>query len=151
MAPGQNESMTAQLSISHINLPVNDIEKSIDFYVNKLGFSYIRHLRPGKVILEVSGFDFFLEESEQNVSHPRFHIGIKTTTEGVHALAKLIEEKGIAQVVGPQPTGLAEIYVTPDNLRTVFYFADPDGHIIEVYSHIGVDVGYVAPGYGKTP
>jgi catechol 2,3-dioxygenase-like lactoylglutathione lyase family enzyme len=139
--------MTVPMSISHINLPVNDIEKSIDFYVRKLGFNYVRHLRQGKVILEFAGFDFFLEDSEQNVSHPRFHFGIKTTTEGVHALARLIEQQGIPQVVGPQPTGLAEIYVTPDGLRTVFYFADPDGHIIEVYSHIGEDVGYVLPQY----
>jgi hypothetical protein len=26
--------------------------------------------------------------------------------------------------------------------------ADPDGHIIEVYSHIGVDTGFVRTGYG---
>ncbi|MES2054311.1 MAG: VOC family protein [Pseudomonadota bacterium] len=139
--------MKHAISLSHLNLPVTDLERSMDFYVRKLGFHYVRHLRPGKVILEVGGFDFFLEEGGEGFGHPRFHFGFETTTDGVHEFARLIEDRGISQVVGPQPTGRAELYVTPDGLRTVFYFADPDGHIIEVYSHIGVDVGYVDPAY----
>ena len=133
------------MSISHLNLPVYDIERSLDFYVRKIEFTYVRHLHERKVILEYGGFDFFIEESLQTLNHPQFHFGIQTTTEGVHEFAKKVEALGIPQVVGPQPTGRAELYVTPDGLRTVFYFADPDGHIIEVYSHIGVDVGHVRP------
>ena len=138
----------AQHQLLHLNLPVTDMERSLEFYVNKLGFKYVRHIREGKVILDCEGFNFFLEESERSLNHERFHLGIKTTTEGVYEWARRTEQQGIPQVVGPQPTGLAEIYTTPDGVRTVFYFADPDGNIIEVYSHIGVDVGFVKPGYG---
>jgi catechol 2,3-dioxygenase-like lactoylglutathione lyase family enzyme len=135
-------------SIQHLNLPVTDLEKSLEFYINGLGFRYVQHLREGKVILDFAGFNFFLEVSDRNLSHDRFHFGIKTTTEGVYEWAGKIAEKGIPQVVGNQPTGRAEVYTTPDGVRTVFYMEDPDGHIIEVYSHIGVDTGFVRAGYG---
>jgi catechol 2,3-dioxygenase-like lactoylglutathione lyase family enzyme len=140
--------MQGQYQLHHLNLPVHNMEQSLQFYVDKLGFEYVRHLHPTKVILSAWGFDFFLEQHSANVVNPRFHFGILTTLTGVYALAERLERLGVAQVVGPQPTGKAEIYVTPDGLRHVFYFADPDGHIIEVYSHIGVDVGYVVPDHG---
>jgi catechol 2,3-dioxygenase-like lactoylglutathione lyase family enzyme len=139
--------MDADMRLNHLNLPVGDIEASLDFYVRKLGFTYVRHLHERKVILNVGGFDFFIEEAPPLAVHPKFHFGIETGAEGVHAFARKLEALGVPQVVGPQPTGRAETYVTPDGVRTVLYFADPDGHIIEVYSHIGVDVGYVAPGW----
>lgn len=134
--------------ILHLNIPVTNLEASLDFYVKKLGFQYVRHLREGKVILDFEGFNFFIEEADRNVSHERFHVGIQTTTEGVHEWAKHVEEQGIPQVAGLQPTGLAETYTSPDGIRTVFYIADPDGHILEFYSHIGVGMGFVRPGYG---
>lgn len=134
---------TQPYQLMHLNLPVLDIDRSLDFYVTKLGFDYVRHLHKTKVILSICGFDFFLEQFSSNVSNPIFHFGIKTTTQGVYDFSALLERAGIGMVIGPQPTGKAEIYVTPDQLRAVFYFSDPDGHIIEVYSHIGVDVGYV--------
>lgn len=142
--------MSEPHQLLHLNLPVHDLERSLEFYVRKLGFEYVRHLREGKVILRCWGFDFFLEEFSHNVANPRFHFGIKTTVKGVYAFAELIAREGIPQVVGPQPHGRAEIYVTPDGVRHVFYFDDPDGHTIEVYSHIGDDVGFVKPGYGKS-
>lgn len=137
--------MDVPCELRHLNLPVTDLAASLDFYVRRLGFEYVRHLHERKVILRCWGFDFFLEQAERNVSNPRFHFGFRTTVEGVHAFAERIRELGIPQVVGPQPTRRAETYVTPDGLRHVFYFADPDGHIVEVYSHIGVDMGYVKP------
>ena len=139
--------MSEHCRLNHLNLPVLDLERSLDFYVRKLGFEYVRHLHERKVILSFWGFDFFLEQFVSNVANPRFHFGVHTTTQGVHDFAAVIERAGISQVVGPQPTGEAAIYVTPDGLRTVFYFDDPDGHIIEIYSHIGDDVGYVKPGF----
>lgn len=138
--------MKEPVQLNHLNLPVLDLERSLCFYVNRLGFQYVRHLNERKVILSSWGFDFFLEQYTAILDNPRFHFGFVTTTKGVYDFAERIHRAGISQVVGPQPTGRAEIYVTPDGLRTVFYFADPDGHIIEVYSHIGDDVGYVKPG-----
>ena len=133
------------MRLSHLNLIVSDIEQSLDFYTRILGFHYVRHLHDRKVILDSGGFDFFIEEGEDIPHHPRFHFGIETSEAGVRRLADHLARMGIPQVVGPQPTGLAELYVTPDGVRTVFYFCDPDGYMIEVYSHIGVDVGYVDP------
>jgi catechol 2,3-dioxygenase-like lactoylglutathione lyase family enzyme len=137
--------MLAAGRISHLNLPVRDFDASLDFYVRRLGLGYVRHLRPGKVILDWAGFAFFIEAAPDIAAHPRFHFGIETTTDGVRDWEARLARAGIAQVVGPQPTGLADTYVTPDGIRTVLYFADPTGHVIEVYSHIGVDTGHVDP------
>jgi catechol 2,3-dioxygenase-like lactoylglutathione lyase family enzyme len=126
---------------------VKSIDATLEFYVRKLGFVYCRHLHATKVILSAGSFDFFVEEHAYDIAHPKFHFGIQTTVEGVYAWETLIRDQGIPQVVGPQPTGEARMYVTPDQLRHVFYFADPDGHIIEVYSHIGRDVGFVDPAW----
>jgi catechol 2,3-dioxygenase-like lactoylglutathione lyase family enzyme len=129
--------MKTEFSINHLNLVVSNIERSLDFYVGQLGFTYVRHLSSRKVILEFAGFDFFLEQAPNIETHPRFHFGIRTTREGVYEFAALLRSKNIAVVPGNNPNGLADIYVTPDRVRHVLYFADPDGYIVEVYSHIG--------------
>jgi catechol 2,3-dioxygenase-like lactoylglutathione lyase family enzyme len=126
-----------EVAINHLNLVVSDIRRSLEFYVKALGFKYVRNLNAKKIILEYGGFDFFIEEAKGVDAHPRFHFGIKTTEAGVYEFAKLLRSKKIPLVVGNNPNGLADVYVTPDRVRHVLYFADPDGYIIEVYSHIG--------------
>ena len=139
------------MRLSHLNLIVSNIRISLDFYTRILGFRYVRHLHDRKVILDCGGFDFFIEEASGIAPHPRFHFGLQLDEAGVRALAARLDRLGITQVVGPQPTGLAELYITPDGVRTVFYFCDPDDYMIEVYSHIGVDVGYIDPHYAAQP
>ena len=123
--------------INHLNLVVGDIQRSLEFYVQQLGFTYVRHLNARKAILEYKGFDFFIEQANNVEAHPRFHFGIKTSEAGVYEFAEFLRSKNIPLVPGNNPNGLADIYVTPDRVRHVFYFADPDGYIVEVYSHIG--------------
>jgi catechol 2,3-dioxygenase-like lactoylglutathione lyase family enzyme len=123
------------LIINHLNLPVRNIQRSFEFYVGRLGFKYVRHLKDTKIFLEHEGFDIFLEECAEVEPHPRFHFGLKTTVEGVHEFAEKLRASGVELGMGNNP--YSEIYVTTDRARTVFYFSDPDGHIIEVYSHIG--------------
>jgi catechol 2,3-dioxygenase-like lactoylglutathione lyase family enzyme len=129
--------MAEALAINHLNLVVADLQKSLDFYVSKLGFRYVRPLHARKVILEYGGFDFFLEQADGVQPHPRFHFGLKTTVAGVHQFAELLRSHDIRLVPGNNPNRLAEIYVTDDGVRHVLYFEDPDGYTIEVYSHIG--------------
>lgn len=128
----------SQATINHINLVVSNIDRSIEFYVEKIGFRYVRHLNRVKAILEHNGFDFFLEQSAGVLPHDRFHFGMRTTRDGVYELAGRLRNAGVRLVVGNNPNGLADVYVTPDNVRHVFYFEDPDGYVIEVYSHIGL-------------
>lgn len=129
--------MSEDTTINHLNLVVSDLQRSLSFYVEKLGFRYIRHLHAKKVILEYGGFDFFLEQAENVRAHPRFHFGIKTTKQGVYDFAALLRKHDIRLVPGNNPNRLADIYVTPDEVRHVLYFEDPDGYTVEVYSHIG--------------
>lgn len=125
-------------SINHLNLVVSDIQRSVNFYVNKLGFQYIRYLNQNKVILNYGGFDFFLEESSDVTPHPRFHFGIMVDKEGVYEMIQQLRSQEVNIVVGNNPDNLADIYAAPDGVRHVFYFEDPDGYTIEVYSHIGL-------------
>jgi catechol 2,3-dioxygenase-like lactoylglutathione lyase family enzyme len=125
-------------SVNHINLVVSDIQRSIDFYVGKIGFRYVRHLNRVKAVLEHNNFDFFLEQSAGVIPHERFHFGLKTTRDGVYEFAARLRQAGVPLVVGNNPNRLADIYVTPDGVRHVFYFEDPDRYVIEVYSHIGL-------------
>ena len=131
------KAVKSKSTITHLNLVVSDINRSLKFYVEDLGFTYVRHLNPRKIILSYSGFDFFIEQAENVSAHPRFHFGIKTNKAGVYKWAELLRSKNIDLVVGNNPNNLADIYVTPDGVRHVLYFTDPDSYIIEVYSHIG--------------
>lgn len=129
--------MRNKAAINHLNLVVRDISRSLEFYVGQLGFAYVRHLNPKKIILSYNAFDFFIEEGKNVEPHPRFHFGIKTSKAGVYKFAEYLRARSIPLVVGNNPNGKSDIYVTPDGVRHVLYFADPDGYIIEVYSHIG--------------
>lgn len=125
-------------SIKHINLVVSDLARSLSFYAEKLGFNYVRYLNERKVILEYQGFDFFLEQSENVVPHPRFHFGIQAPEAEIYDMIERFRADGVKVVVGNNPDNLADIYVSPDGVRRVFYIEDPDGYIIEFYSHIGL-------------
>jgi catechol 2,3-dioxygenase-like lactoylglutathione lyase family enzyme len=125
-------------AINHLNLVVSDLRRSLDFYVGKLGFRYVRSLNRRKVILEYGGFDFFLEQAEGVAPHPRFHFGIQMSEDDVYKAAERLRAAGVTIVVGNNPDDLADVYAAPDGVRHVFYFQDPDGYIVEVYSHIGL-------------
>lgn len=118
--------------IAHLNILTRDLKRSLAFYSRVFGAEYRFNLGPTKIVTEIDGFELFLEEVEDLAVNPSFHFGFRTTTEGVHAFARRLEELGVPMVKGnnPEPGPMTG----PDGTRVALYLEDPDGWLIEVYS-----------------
>ena len=126
------------MSITHINLPVVNLDQSEKFYNEVLGLEtvmcFTQYDNPDvicKIVMNYNGFDFFLEKAEENmaVKLPDFHIGLKVSRKEMFDMAERLESYGID--IGPGPV---ESPPYSDTYR--FYFQDPDGWVIEVYDAI---------------
>jgi catechol 2,3-dioxygenase-like lactoylglutathione lyase family enzyme len=118
--------------MAHINILSRDAATSLAFYQRVFDARYRFNLGPRKVVTEINGFEFFIEEVDEFVQNPFFHFGIRTTTEGVYAFADRLERLGVPMVKGNNP-GPGPM-VGPDGVRVALYVEDPDGWLIEVYS-----------------
>ncbi|KGU60756.1 glyoxalase-like domain protein [Burkholderia pseudomallei MSHR983] len=122
-----------ELRVNHINILARDLGRSVDFYRRIFGASYCYNLGPKKVVMELNGFDFFIEQADVVAYPPGYHFGVRADPDGVKAIAALVEAHGGIRIVkgnGPAPG----FHAGPDRVRTAFYFQDPDGLEIEVYS-----------------
>ncbi|AOM42490.1 VOC family protein [Xenorhabdus hominickii] len=122
-----------ELRVNHINILARNLDKSVDFYHRILGASYCYNLGPKKVVMELNGFDFFIEQTDTVVYPPGYHFGVRTDPEGVKSIAVIVEADSNIKIVkgnGPTPG----YHLGLDRVRTAFYFEDPDGLVIEIYS-----------------
>ncbi|AIO68532.1 VOC family protein [Burkholderia oklahomensis] len=122
-----------ELRVNHINILARDLDKSVDFYRRIFGAAYCYNLGPKKVVMELNGFDFFIEQADVVAYPPGYHFGVRSDPDGVRSIAELVEADGDIKIVkgnGPAPG----YHAGPDRVRTAFYFQDPDGLEIEVYS-----------------
>ncbi|WP_340613305.1 VOC family protein [Xenorhabdus thailandensis] len=129
--PEQRKS--GELRVNHINILAQDLNKSVDFYHRILGASYCYNLGPKKVVMELNGFDFFIEQADTVAYPPGYHFGVRSDPEGVRSIAKIVEADSSIRIVkgnGPAPG----YHLGIDRVRTAFYFEDPDGLVIEIYS-----------------
>lgn len=128
--------MSNTMTLRHINLPVRDLDEALRFYQNVLGFKYVKHLSPKKIVLEFNGFDFFLEHDPDSRISQYFHFGFKTTHEQLLEWADMLTRNGITIMQRVQTYGLIP---TPPPLQedvARFYFRDPDGWLMEVYDEV---------------
>jgi catechol 2,3-dioxygenase-like lactoylglutathione lyase family enzyme len=127
--------MDNAMTLNHLNITVANLERSINFYRDILGFEYVTNLGPSKVVLRYAGFDFFIEEVPGDIPRiPGFHFGLKTDRQGVFSFGDLLKEHGVPLVQGNNPS--ADVWALPDTGRAPLYFEDPDGWMIEVYSDV---------------
>ncbi|CDG20302.1 putative glyoxylase/bleomycin resistance protein/dioxygenase superfamily protein [Xenorhabdus poinarii G6] len=127
------EGKSSELRVNHINILARDLNKSVNFYHRILGASYCYNLGPKKAVMELNGFDFFIEQADTVIYPPGYHFGVRTDPEGVKSIAKIVEADSSIKVVkgnGPAPG----YHLGLDRVRTAFYFEDPDGLVIEIYS-----------------
>lgn len=118
--------------LAHINILTRDWRRSFEFYRRVFGARYMGHIGDNKVITEINGFEFFIEQVEEFTIHPSFHFGFRTTAEGVYEFGERLERLGVPLVKGNNP--VPEVFVGPDGVRVALYFEDPDGWLIEVYA-----------------
>lgn len=110
----------------------SNLSRSLDFYEQNFGARLLYNLGPKKIVTEINGFEFFIEETDV-VSYPAgFHFGIRATAEKVAQLYQTLSGKGVTFVNGNNHVPGLQTGV--DGVRTAFYLEDPDGLLIEVYS-----------------
>jgi catechol 2,3-dioxygenase len=118
--------------IRHLNLPVADLERALNFYCDVLGFRFVKSFvrsdgKVGKVMLDHRGFDLFLEQSDEPSGLPaRFHFGLQADRTAMLEIARRLQAVAVDVGAGPveNPAGSG---------THRFYFRDPDGTVIEIY------------------
>lgn len=120
------------LWLNHLNLPTVNLGRSYAFYSGQLGARYMKHLGPEKMVLNLKGFDLFLQKVRAVTISPDFHIGLRVDKPTLMDLADRLPSAGVEIVQGPG----AKIgpYTIAEGYRTAFYVKDPDGYLVEIYT-----------------
>lgn len=123
--------MKMEIKLSHVGINVSNMEKSLDFYVNGLGFRHaFTFYMNGKKWIEFVEFDnekyieLFYEKPEREYSYVNGSIRhISFECDDVYTWAEQIKQRGYELMSGPE--------MGPD-YNPQFWIKDPDGHQIEV-------------------
>jgi catechol 2,3-dioxygenase-like lactoylglutathione lyase family enzyme len=117
-------SITQEITgVSHITLAVRELNRSIAFYSDLLGFE-VRMRGPSSAYLEVGSLWLALvvDSAARNGPLPEYtHVAFGISTSGLPELAARLTSAG---VIRWQETERADS----------FYFLDPDGHKLELHS-----------------
>ncbi len=112
--------------VTHLAIGVADLGTSKRFYAEVLGLD-VRDLR-GNAYVEWPGFLLVLDAAAPVASDP-FHFGFRVEDDdAVSAWAETLRGRGATILSGPTPRPTLR---TPGSVVAV---ADPDGHMIEIYS-----------------
>lgn len=123
----------SNIELRHLNVVVRDLDASWSFYRDVLGFKYLYHSKPNKIVASFNDFEFFLEQADDWApANTRYHFGLRTDPDGVRKWKARLEEHGVPLVKGNNAT--ADIEEDTDSNRVALYFQDPDGTTIEIYS-----------------
>ncbi|MGH7899381.1 MAG: VOC family protein [Candidatus Binatia bacterium] len=130
--------------IDHVVLWVEDVERSLDFYVNVVGFDGVRveEFRRGEApfpsvrvssesILDVmprvaAPMVDAMSGAERSAGHPVNHVCLSMRIEDYEALRKRLEERHVA-CSSPMERSFGAQGLAP----RAFYFRDPDGNVLE--------------------
>lgn len=129
-----------------VHLPVTDLARSIDFYVEKLGFE------PGvggggdpSALLLFSDADtrfmlgLFQVESIEHRHAAEYHVSFRVAAEDVDRMVPYLRERGIeplhpptAPVQGPMDEPIVHGWMP----AAAVFFRDPDGHLLELIADL---------------
>lgn len=109
--------------VNHITLAVTDIEGSIDFYQNVLGFSVEAKWESAAYLMTGTVWLCLCESQSVGVRSDYSHIAFSTSEEGIQELRERLSTAGTRSWKQNASEG--------DSI----YFLDPDGHRLE--AHIG--------------
>lgn len=129
-----------------VHLPVTDLERSIDFYVRKLGFE------PGvggggvpSALLLFSDGDtrfmlgLFRVDSIEHRHAAEYHVSFRVAAEDADGMVPYLRERGIeplhpptAPVQGPMDEPIVHGWMP----AAAVFFRDPDGHLLELIADL---------------
>lgn len=129
-----------------VHLPVTDIDRSIDFYVDKLGFELgFGEKGDESVLLLYNGKNKrwmlgFFEVDEIKHRHPaEYHIAFRMAEQEADQMIPYLVEGGIDPVHPPtanQQGRMKEPIVHGWMPAAAVFFMDPDGHLLELIAEL---------------
>lgn len=108
--------------INHITLSVKDIDRSLDFYINQLGFTGCVKWNSG-AYLKLVDFWLCLLQDIPSISNDCSHMAFTVSEENFMIVSKKIVQNKFSQWKVNTSEGQS------------LYFLDPDGHKLEI--HVG--------------
>lgn len=122
----------AATRIGHVHLKVSDLERSIRFYTDVLGFDLVQRYGPGAAFLSAGGYHHHIGlntwESAGGTPPPRGHTGLYHTAFLYPDRRSLAEALLRAARAGVEIDGAAD-----HGVSEAIYFRDPDQNGVEIY------------------
>ena len=91
--------------VSHIVLPVSDVLRSREWYVNKLGFTIERELEQAVGIKDQSGLTIFLLKTGDPLTGPKITLTIEDLPDGN---VKVVSDPNFETLMMIEPSGPSE-------------------------------------------
>lgn len=129
-----------------VHLPVTDLDRSLDFYVDRLGFELGFGDRGGDSVLllyEDDGVRWMLGLFRVDViahRHPaEHHVAFRVAGEDADRMVPMLEAKGIRPLhppTAPERGRMREPIVHGWMPAASVFFRDPDGHLLELIAEL---------------
>jgi lactoylglutathione lyase/glyoxylase I family protein len=117
------------LGLDHINVQTRDLENSVKFYSEVLGFTLVNRVELGSiklVFLTLGGTTVELREASERVSCQDGvvdHFTLRVSD--IFAAVEVLKSQGL-ELITPEPVAIESIY------RYIFFFRGPSGEKIEL-------------------
>lgn len=116
-------------SIGQINIPVQDIDRAVEFYRDSLGMKYLFQV-PKMAFFDCQGIRILLSVPENKTDdHPSSIIYFKV--EDIHIATAALLDRGV--VFKGEPHLVAEM---PDHDLWMSFFVDPDRNMLALMSEV---------------
>ena len=132
--------------VYEVHLPVTDVGRSIDFYVDRLGFELgfgdrgdpsVLLMHPDAVAGPMMGL-FQVDDIEHR--HPaEYHVAFRVPTAHVDRMVSWLQGRGIAPEhpsTAPEQGAMSEPIVHGWMPAAAVFFTDPDGHLLELIAEL---------------
>lgn len=129
-----------------VHLPVTDVARSVDFYVEKLGFE-VGFGQPddGSVLLLYEDGDtrwmlgLFRVDAIRHRHPAEYHVALRVAGQGADRMVPWLEERGLRPVHPPTATErgpMEEPIVHGWMPAAAVFFRDPDDHLLELLAEL---------------
>lgn len=114
--------------IDHVAIKVKNLEKSLDFYLNKLGLKDHTPNNPMHFLGDDKNVFFVLTETSEQLSHSKKSVDhLAFSVDKIEKTKNDLMENGVA---------IDHERTDDDEKGKSYYFKDPDGNQLEIYGEL---------------
>jgi lactoylglutathione lyase len=142
----RSSAMRFHHGLYEVHIPVTDVDRAIDFYVEKLGFEHAFGERGGTsaLLLYTDGkirwmLGLFRVDTVAHRQAAEYHISFRVAEEDVDRMVPYLRERGIepvhparAPVQGPMHEPIVHGWMP----AAAVFFKDRDGHLLELIAEL---------------